>query len=698
MGCAVDVVPTRDEENGVSIGATVQTLRQEFPAARLLEKGNRIKRVYGTAMTKASTAKEAAERFINEHVRSFGAKPEQLEIIKPKDVAYELKEAPEALGLIYDKDTGKSKFYLYRYRQVYEGIPVFRAELRLTVSNSDENPVVLAGSSLHNLSKFSKKDTPKEIFIDKIKSLAAIRSNTDFQGSTIDKTPILDIFSEPELVIYAGYDGEEVEPRLAINYEAGSFEPLGNWLFVADAKTGDVLFTESMVNYADLTGRVTLHHSNSFFENGDSIECSSRTPFPQSTVGTEVSIVGGTTVFVDGRSRFTIPYSGTSPVDVVATLKGKWFDVYNASGDDYQQIKTVTPGVDGTFVLGETETDDVQYLAQANPQAFFPFFLDVVSALSPGYFTLLSGLRDFPIYVNSTSSSLCPGNAVYATFTIFGIKFSWITVCDSGIKNGITYSNYSFSDVLLHEFTHHLVSIAGSGQGSYGEGMGDTVASLFHNDPDLAKGYILNDCETPMRSAENNCQYSATHCSNCISDSNPDPKEIHNCGNLLSGIMWDISEAGLGWGNTLYLALNSILMHEGESIDQSIAVDLLTLDDDDNNLDNGTPHSDEICTGFVRHGIECPIESFGEWTSWLDRDNPGGSGDWEDLASFIAAGKVCEHPVGIQGRKHGTSTPWFDTGEVITATPEEGLVCRNADQPDGKCYDYDVRFFCTEPW
>jgi hypothetical protein len=34
---------------------------------------------------------------------------------------------------------------------------------------------------------------------------------------------------------------------------------------------------------------------------------------------------------------------------------------------------------------------------------------------------------------------------------------------------------------------------------------------------------------------------------------------------------------------------------------------MLTLDDNDGNINNGTPHSAEICAAFQAHGIDCPI-------------------------------------------------------------------------------------------
>src|SRR5690606_33676367 len=65
-------------------------------------------------------------------------------------------------------------------------------------------------------------------------------------------------------------------------------------------------------------------------------------------------------------------------------------------------------------------------------------------------------------------------------------------------------------------------------------------------------------------------------------------------------------------------------LHTGSGIDASIAIDLLTLDDDDELIENGTPHYDEICTGFELHGMSCPaiVDGLVVKGSDLDADGP----------------------------------------------------------------------------
>jgi len=80
------------------------------------------------------------------------------------------------------------------------------------------------------------------------------------------------------------------------------------------------------------------------------------------------------------------------------------------------------------------------------------------------------------------------------------------------------------------------------------------------------------------------------------------------------------------------------------------------------------------------------------WTPWLNRDAPGGSGDFETLANFVAAGQACANPTAVECKTLG-GVNWSQTGEVYSCTLSGGT-CLNASQPDGSCQDYQVRFLC----
>jgi len=49
-----------------------------------------------------------------------------------------------------------------------------------------------------------------------------------------------------------------------------------------------------------------------------------------------------------------------------------------------------------------------------------------------------------------------------------------------------------------------------------------------------------------------------------------------------------------------------VLLHTGTSITPAITIDFLTLDDNDGNLGNGSPHYSQINAGFSDHGMPGP--------------------------------------------------------------------------------------------
>ena len=85
-----------------------------------------------------------------------------------------------------------------------------------------------------------------------------------------------------------------------------------------------------------------------------------------------------------------------------------------------------------------------------------------------------------------------------------------------------------------------------------------------------------------------------------------------DCGQLLSGCVWSTRNNLFVTEPSDYLtilssiAINSVLMHSGSSITSSITVDYLTLDDDNGNILDGTPHYAEINGGFSDHGLAGP--------------------------------------------------------------------------------------------
>ncbi|MCH7691170.1 MAG: right-handed parallel beta-helix repeat-containing protein [candidate division Zixibacteria bacterium] len=85
------------------------------------------------------------------------------------------------------------------------------------------------------------------------------------------------------------------------------------------------------------------------------------------------------------------------------------------------------------------------------------------------------------------------------------------------------------------------------------------------------------------------------------------------------------------------LTINSILLHYGTKIDSQIAIDFLVLDDDDSDLENGTPHSTEILAAFGAHNLGYSAPN-AIWVDSATGDNETGDGSENSPYASIQKG------------------------------------------------------------
>lgn len=82
-----------------------------------------------------------------------------------------------------------------------------------------------------------------------------------------------------------------------------------------------------------------------------------------------------------------------------------------------------------------------------------------------------------------------------------------------------------------------------------------------------------------------------------------------------------------------------------------------------------------------------------DWTQWLDRDDPTINGDGEHLSLFDPM-QVCPKPLLAECRRISDQVASNQTGESTVCSITQGGYCNNAEQDDGACDDYEVRFLC----
>jgi hypothetical protein len=86
------------------------------------------------------------------------------------------------------------------------------------------------------------------------------------------------------------------------------------------------------------------------------------------------------------------------------------------------------------------------------------------------------------------------------------------------------------------------------------------------------------------------------------------------------------------------------------------------------------------------------------WGPWLDRDDGSGTRDDETLSSHLSEHRTCAKPAAVECRRKSDGRASSSTGEITTCSASIGFDCVNAQQPDGICDDYEVRFLCPGQW
>jgi len=157
------------------------------------------------------------------------------------------------------------------------------------------------------------------------------------------------------------------------------------------------------------------------------------------------------------------------------------------------------------------------------------------------------------------------------------------------------------SDVIYHEFGHALHSaeiIEGIGKfdGAMSEGAADFLAASITNDSGMGRGFFYGD--TPLRELDPpDMEFRWPE----------DVKEIHFTGKIYGGALWDLRKAliaqyGQVEGVRIVQKLYVATLRRSINIPTSL-IEALIADDNDGNLENGSPNECLIREAYGRHGL-----------------------------------------------------------------------------------------------
>ncbi|GMU36738.1 MAG: hypothetical protein KJ057_15485 [Phycisphaerae bacterium] len=521
------------------------TFAQEQPQAHLRhdEASGRLMQVWGRAFSTGATAREAADAFIARYSGMWGVGAAEL--------------APNG-----SQDVMGGKFTAFTYAHVYNGVRVDTCWITALVRNA-ENGVVLVNADLFEIPDgFSTTPT-----IDAFEATRVVQAEYAH----------LNIFTEPELVIYprAG------EPALTWKLTAtiDDIHAYENWLVYVGARDGAILDRHDGRLHIDVSGNVQ-GKATPGLKPDQGNNPAALMPIGDAHITNQSN---NAQTYTDDNGNYTVSNPGNSPVTIVVDLNGRLFDVDNhGTGGDLSVSQSVTPPGPGNFTLNNSPTEFVT--AQVNAILKLHEINELMLSVNNSY--PINDKRKAKVNISSSCNAFYDINGDLST---------------NYYRAGSGCPNMSYSTVCYHEYGHHIVEKghdnAWPTYGSYHEGNADVASAMTANTPCVGEDFFGQNTGCLRNGDTANRQY-------------PCNSGNHFCGEIMSGCVWHTVEAlnddGLnGLSITRELWLNSILLHP-PGIQPGIAIDFATLDDDDGNIDNGSPHYRQIDEGFSQHNMGLP--------------------------------------------------------------------------------------------
>lgn len=550
-------------------------LQERYATARVLIDPDVGSVAFGP-MTAAATSEQAAQQFIVENAAALGTEQPRLRLLRA--------------GAL-----GSGQLSVFSYQQLLAGLPVEYSAVRLAARRGPIGSRIVYAAG--HMAQVPVGGFPR-IRISAGSALASVQHSRRYRG--------LPLWTAPEMVVIVVDTPRGRESVRAWKFTGHDPDPsaAAARTFFVDVSAGRLVYERDEILNAQVSGSVHGMGSPDTFPD---------TPLHPSVEYTLEDLaltdgIGGSTL-TDEFGEFVID---TTAGSLTATLAGPWVRVRNTPGSDLTATIVVTPLAPNGILLNSAPQEFMT--SQVNA------FLGTVATRNfyGRYQPDFDGLdRQIEAFVNASGECNAFFNAAIKTINFF--------------RAGQCV-NTAYSSVVSHEYGHFVVDQLGLRQGSFGEGFGDILAMLIYDDPIVGRDFFAPD--RPVRdpvAAEK--QYP------CFGG-------VHDCGQVLSGVWWGIKEGlqdALGEDDGLELArqlftdwsLLTVGIRFGRnSATPLTAVEVLTVDDDDDSIANGTPNRERICDAFAAHGIGCP----GDCTSITSLRARCRAGTFTISANVVAGG------------------------------------------------------------
>jgi len=467
------------------------------------------------------------------------------------------------------------------------------------------------------------------------------------------------------LPIVRGRKAGGVEYRVVRAVDVASARPVGRWDVYVDAATGEPVARVQKLRF----GRGTINY---------------QTPERRPTGTRRAYPAMFTTFTVNGadapsNAAGVVEWAGTAAAQVVTRLVGPLARVIDmTTGDEGAPATTnLTVANNGTATWAQAADEHV------DAQLTAYIHTNIVKAyaranLAPDLAFLD---RQQKVFVNETEhcNAFSNGDDEIHFFSAGSVEI--------GGGQMINCENTGrIPDVVYHEFGHSLhgnsiIPGAGAFDGALSEGVSDYLAVTIIGDPVMGRGFET-DNDNPVRDLD-----PAGREKRYPQDLTGEP---HDDGEIIGGTLWDLRKAmiakfgaadGVRRTDDIYYAL----LQRAADL-PSTFVEALAQDDDDGNLDNGTPNQCLILEVFASHGLDLAHGvPYGIRVGAPERDGlrvqiAAASFDTGCPASSTVAGATLSWKP--RGATDATAIPMTESGGVYSATLPT--------QPDGSVVQYQV--------
>jgi hypothetical protein len=356
---------------------------------------------------------------------------------------------------------------------------------------------------------------------------------------------------------------------------------------IVNANNGDILYRQNLVNHID--GHHPKNSNNTPNANMTIPGKITATYFKlNSVVGSSIGSLGyvkitaqGQTFYADSAGVFNLPF-GDASVPAVLSLQGLYSDCRTNGSTAPSFTSTLTQSQNNiTFAAPATS----KHLSAYNA-------VNRIHDYMKSKFPTFTGLDiSLPTNVELTSGTC---NAFYN-----GTSVNFFAV------GGGCLSTSEVADVVYHEYGHGIndkwYSANGGSfnNGGMNEGYADVWALGLTELPVLGIGFFTSPTGFVRRYDVNKKVYPADLVG-----------EVHADGEIIAGSWWDYGveinnvQSMMDLFKSTYPAVLSAPNGQEGQLFADILLEAVTEDDNDNNLQNGTPHFCQLIKAFGQHGIE----------------------------------------------------------------------------------------------